>query len=231
MTADGFLEVPHELAGGYMFYLASAVAERRGLDLTTDSSDYWAVGTYFANDGCFTERVYDEKAEAYLANLAIDDLLPKDLSNIQVDTILRFREDTAEIRRSFQLEISLLREEIARCNNKEHARYIVQDFIKRFQVAKDEYRKTLGFFRKADVCSLFSVGLPATVAFVALPGGDPYDPVRVCGGVLFGAIAALATREMGHKPKSIASYLVDAEHLTRTPSWLLHRKFEEFIND
>ena len=49
--------------------------------------------------------------------------------------------------------------------------------------------------------------------------------------MLLGAVSALATREMGRKPKSIGSFLVDAERLTRTPSVLLHRKFEEFIND
>lgn len=76
--------------------------------------------------------------------------------------------------------------------------------------------------------------LPAAATFIALPplaGGDPYDPVRLGTGMLLGAVSALATREMGRKPKSIGSFLVDAERLTRTPSWLLHRKFDEFIND
>lgn len=234
MTADGFLEVPHEHAGGYMFYLAAAVAQERALDLTTDSSDYWAVGTYFANEGCFTEHVYDENADAYLANLAIDDLLPSDLASVSIDTILRFREKTVELRLAFQRELMGLREEISRCNNKQHARYILEDFTSRFQRAKKDYLDALGFFRKDGLCSIFSVGIPAALAFIALPiaaGTDPYTPVRLGAGMLFGAVSALATREMGHKPKSIGSFLVDAERLTSTPSRLLHRKFEEFIND
>lgn len=234
LSADGFLEVPHEHAGGYMFYLATAVAQHRALELTTDSSDYWAVGTYFANEGCFTEHLYDEHADAYLANLAIDDLLPNDLASVHIDSILRFREDTVELRNAFQRELKLLQEEISRCNNKKHARYIVEDFIKRFQRAKAEYRASLSFFRKSDVCSIFSVGLPVAASIIALPtfaGGDPYTPVRLGVGALIGAVSALATREMGHKHKSVGSFLVDAERLTRTPNWLLHRKFEEFIND
>jgi len=151
LTDDGFMEVPHELAGGYMFYLATSIAEQRALSLTTDSSDYWAVGTYFANEGCFTEQVYDDHANSYLANLAIDDLLPNDLSSVDIDKILRFREDTAEIRHIFQIELEQLRDEVSRCNNKEHARYIVQDFIKRFESAKREYRKTLKIFNKTRV--------------------------------------------------------------------------------
>jgi len=234
MTDDGFLEVPHEHAGGYMFYLATAVAHERALDLTTDSSDYWAVGTYFANEGCFTDRVYDENADAYLTNLAIDDLLPENLTSVSIDTILRFRDDTTELRVTFQRELKCLREEISRCNNKQHARHIVEDFISRFQRAKEDYRDSLSFFRKDDLCSIFSVGIPAALSFIALPiaaGADPYTPVRLGAGMLLGAVSALATREMGHKPKSIGSFLVDAERLSHTPNWLLRRKFEEFIND
>lgn len=231
LTADGFLEVPHEHAGGYMFYLATSVADRRALDLTTDSSDYWAVGTFFANEGGFTEQTYDEHANTYLANLAIDDLLPDDLNSVSIDQILRFRQDTADLRHLFQKELKSLREEISHCNNKKHAQYIVGDFVNRFERTKAEYRDTLRFFNKSDVCSIFSVGLPAAAAIVALPGADPYTPIRLATGVLIGAVSALATREMGHKPRSIASYLVDAERLTRKPNWLLHRKFEEFIND
>lgn len=102
VTSDGFLEVPEDLAGGYMFYLATSVAERRSLQLITDSSDCWAVGTYFANEGCFTEAVYDDNADAYLANMAIDDLLPSDLTHVHIDALLRFREDHAEVRAQFQ---------------------------------------------------------------------------------------------------------------------------------
>lgn len=234
MTADGFLEVPYEHAGGYMFYLATAVAEERALDLTTDSSDYWAVGTYFANEGCFTERVYDATADRYLANLAIDGLLPEDLNSVSIDTILKFREASIEQRVAFQRELRVLRDEISTCNNKQHARYIVEDFVKRFERAKADYRDSIKFFRKDDVCSIFSTGLPASAGFIAFPtlaGGDPFDPVRIGTGLLLGAVSALATREMGRKPKTVGSFLVDAERLTRTPSFLLHRKFEEFIND
>lgn len=234
MTADGFLEVPNEYAGGYMFYLATAVAKERALDLTTDSSDYWAVGTYFANEGCFTERVYDEKADTFLVNLAVDDLLPEDMNSVSIDTILKFRETSIEQRVAFQRELKALRKEISTCNNNQHALYIVQDFVKRFERAKADYRDSIKFFRKDGICSIFSSGLPAAAGFIAFPtiaGSDPFDPVRIGTGLLLGAVSALATREMGRKPKSIGSFLVDSERLTRTPSWFLHRKFEEFIND
>lgn len=234
MSVDGFLEVPHEHAGGYMFYLANSVAKARSMDLITDSSDYWAVGTFFAQNGNFGENVYDEGSNAYLANLAIDDLLPSDLSNVAIDVVLRFSEDTIEQRNNFQKELVSLREEISRCNNKQHARYIVGDFIKRFERAKSDYRESLSFFRKSDLCSIFSVGLPVTAAILALPlaaGADPYTPLRLGVGALIGAVSSLATRELTKKEKTVASYLVDSERLTKTPSWLLHRKFEEFIND
>ena len=234
LTADGFLEVPHELAGGYMFYLATSVANRRGLDMTTESSDYWAVGSYFAASGNFTEQVYAEQADAYLANLAIDDLLPESLELVPIDTVLRFREDTAELRHAFQVELQELKDVLGRCNNKTHARDIVAYFSNRFERAKNEYRNSLGFFRKTDMCSLISVGLPVAASIVELPVGagmDPYTPLRLGVGMLLGAVSALGAREMIDKKRTVASYLVDAERLTSTPNFLLHRKFEEFIND
>lgn len=234
LTADGFLEIPHELAGGYMFYLAKVVAERRSLELLTDTSDCWTVGTYFAHQGAFTEQVHDDGADAYLANFAVDDLLPETLDGVSIEAILRFREKSHEQRAGFQMELAKLRGEISRCNNKQHARYIVSDFIKKFERAKDDYRESLRFFRKTDVCSIFSVGMPVGLSIVALPadvGADPYSALRIGAGMLLGAVSALAAREMGDKKKTVASYLVDAERLSRTPNWMLSRKFEEFMND
>ncbi|NIF82268.1 hypothetical protein F3J24_01915 [Comamonas sp. Tr-654] len=233
MSSDGFLEVPSEHAGAYMFYLASYVAKQRSMDLITDSSDYWAVGTYFSQNGNFGENVWSEKSNAFLANLAIDDLLPMDLSQVSIDTILRFNEDNIEQRKNFQKEVFLLREEVSRCNNKEHAKYIVADFIKTFEKAKDEYKKSIGFFRKNEIFSIFSVGLPVTATILSMPigGADPYAPFRLCAGVLIGAVSAFATNGLIKKEKTVASYLVDSENMTRKPNWLLHRKFNEFIND
>lgn len=234
LNADGFLEVPYDLAGGYMFYLATSVAEQRSLQLTTDSSDCWAVGTYFANEGCFTEAVYDDDANAYLANMAINDLLPHNLEHVKIDKLLRFREEHTEVRTLFQNELKLLKAEISTCNNKGHAQYIVGDFVKRFERAKADYRDSIKFFRTDDICSIFSVGIPVAATMIALPtfgSGDPYEPWRICTGMLIGAVSALAARELGRKPKSIASYLVGSERISRYPGHTLHRKFEEFIND
>lgn len=234
LSHDGFLEISQELAGGYMFYLAKAVAQKRSLGLFTDSADCWTVGTYFANDGNFDDWVYKEKADAYLCNLAIDDLLPDELEHVRMDKLLRFVEKHRGERTELQNELKGLREAISTCNNKTHARYIVEDFIKKFEKAKNEYRSAVSPLAKRELCSIFSVGLPATMGFLSLPvvgGGDPYTVLKLGVGTLFGAISALATRELISKESTVASYLVSAEYLTRTPHGPLHRKFEEFIND
>ena len=194
MTSDGFLEVPHEHAGAYMFYLSAAVAERRALSMTTDSSDYWAVGTYFANEGSLLRTFTTTRLTLTLPIWRSTIFFPNDLESVSVDVILRFREDTAELRNAFQHELKALREEISRCNNKEHARYIVEDFVSRFERAKTEYRESLSFFRRCSICSIFSVGLPAAIAFVSLPmvgAGDPFTPVPpLLGGALRGDLGA-----------------------------------------
>ncbi|WP_442783884.1 hypothetical protein [Collimonas fungivorans] len=236
VASDGFLEIPGELAGGYMFYLATAVAERRNIHLLTDSPESWTVGSYFAQKGNFNDEEYLSSANAYLCNLAVDDLLPDTLREIPMEAVLRFVEKHADERRVFQQELDALKNEISKCNNKQHAEYIVRDFIKKFERAKSEYKKVIAPFSKREFCSIFSGGLAATMGLLALPlaggaTGDPYDAVRLSSGLLIGAVAALATREMIPLNKGVGSYLVSAEKMGSAPNWRLHRDFHEFIND
>lgn len=151
-----------------------------------------------------------------------------------MDELLRFVEKCKQERAAFQKELKAIREAISKCNSKKHAQYIVTDFIKKFENAKAEYRRAVGPFSKREVCSIFSVGLPVTMGFLSLPitwSSDPYSALQLGIGTLLGAVSALAARELIPKERTVASYLVSAEHLTRIPSWPLHRKFEEFIND
>lgn len=217
-----------------MFYLANSVAENRSLDLLSDSPDYWTVGTFFANAANFTEQVYDESAQAYLATLAVEDLLPKSLENLTIDNLLRFRSEHTEERHLFQVELAALRSEISRCNSRKHARYIVQDFIKRFELSKKDYKSAFGKFSKSEVYTMLTVGLPATMGFLSLPvvgASDPYSAFRIGVGTLIGAVSSLAARKLIPKERSVSSYLVSAEDMASGPGYALHRRFEEFIND
>lgn len=236
VTSDGFLKVPGDMAGAYMFYLAHSVAEQRNLQLLTDTPETWTVGSYFAQKGNFADDKFVSSANAYLCSLAIDDLLPDTMENIPMEDVLRFVENHAEERRNFQNELDLLRKEISTCNSKEHAKYIVGDFILGAERAKAEYRKAIGPFSKREFCSILSAGVAATMGYLALPlsGGaivDPYDTVRLSTGMLIGAVAALAAREMIPANKGIGSYLVTAEKMGVTPVQRLHMDFHEFIND
>lgn len=234
VTGDRFLQVPPDLAGGYMFYLANSVAKQRDLQLITDSPDTWVVGSYFAHAGNFSEQVYQKNGDAFLCNLAITDLLPDGLHEVSMDDILRFVEKHRDERAAFQDELERFRMELSRCNNKQHAHYIVSDFVHRLKRAKEDYRKAIGPFSKRELCSIFSGGLSATLSVLSLPtigGGGPYDPVRLCSGVLFGGVSALATRSMIPVDKGGASYLISLDRLSPKPSRQLHRTFEEFIND
>lgn len=236
LTSDGFLEISGELAGGYMYYLAAAIAERRGSHLLTDSPESWTVGSYFQQKGNFNDEEVESAANAYLCNLAVDDLLPDTMKDVPMDSVLRFVEKHAEERRIFQLELENLRKEISVCNSNQHARYIVGDYIKRFERAKSDYKKEMGPFSKREFCSIFSTGLSATMCVLALPAisgvsPDPYDAIRISAGILVGAVAALATREMIPRNKGVGSYLISAENIGKTPSRRLRKDFHEFIND
>lgn len=234
INKDGFMEIPAEIAGGYMFYLANNVAKQRNLQLMTDSPDSWVAGSYFAHNGNFSDEVYKENGNAYLCNLAITDLLPDRLDHLSIDQILSFVEKHKDERSEFQNELEKFRMEVSRCNNKEHAKYIANDFKKDLEKAKNEYKKSIRFFSKRDLCSIFSGGVSTTLSVLSLPlapGASPYDPIHLGAGLLFGAVSALAARSLIPENKGTASYLISLDKLSNTPSYQLYRTFHEFVND
>lgn len=172
-----------------------------------------------------------EEADSYLCHLTIEDLLPDNLGQVPMDRLLRFVEEHREEREEFQKQLESLRLELARCQNKEHARYIASDFVKKIEKAKEDYKSAMGFLSKRELCSTISAGIPAAFGLLSLPvapGAGPYDEIRLGAGLLFGAVAALAARQMVPLNKGTASYLLSAEKLS---TYRMHRIFEEFVND
>ncbi|MHB1698370.1 MAG: hypothetical protein ACYCSQ_09750 [bacterium] len=227
---DGFMRVPKNLGDIYMFYLAKIVAQKRNLNILTDSADSWTAGTYFAEEGNFNKEVYNRGAEAYLCNLAINGLLPDKLSDIPMKKILKFVNSYRDERSNFQNELEKLKEKISKYENKEHAIYDVKDFIKNFEKAKTDYRKSMGFFNKRDTFSLLSTGV-TVFRELLLSSSDIYNhPLKIGVDLLLWGVSAYAVRELIGKDKGVASYLVSVEKLNASHK-PLHTRFNELIND
>ncbi|MBA0204411.1 hypothetical protein [Pectobacterium aroidearum] len=229
-TKDGFMNVPADIVGGYMFYLANSVAKRRDLHLLTDSPDSWVVGTYFSQDGNFSEFVSDDNCDQYMCQCSVDSLLPNNLSEISMDKIFRFCEEHREEKENFRSELEKLRMELARCNNKSHAQYIANDFVLKLNKAKQEYKDSLRILNPKNMYSIFTVGIPASASVMSL-FRTPWESLNIAAGVSMGAIAALFSKNMIPHNKGTGSYLVSLDRISSEPTYQLNRAFNEFIND
>jgi hypothetical protein len=228
---DGFFDVREDLVGGYMFYLAYAVCSARSLQMLTDSADSWVVGTYFAQQANFAEAIQPDLGGSQLCSLTAEEVLP-DLSDVPMEIVLRFVEEHRGEREQFRMALDGLRAELGRCSSREHADYIRDEFVSRLVRSKEEYKKATGFFGKRERLSALAYGVPTTMAVLSLPGADdPYSLIRLGAGLLLGAVAALAGRELITHKEPVGSYLVGAHDLTDSSATRMRKLFEEFIND
>jgi len=230
VDADGFYQIPEELAGGYMFFLANAIARTRNLELLTDSADQWVVGTYFHQDGDIPDNLYDEEAARQLCSLTVADLLPDSLQDVPFEKVLRYVEQHHGERTELRKALAGLQQQLVQCNSREHWEFLRTEFVKDMERAMRDYRKSMAFFGKRSLTAVLCAGVPATLGAAAIPGADLFSPMTISASLGIGALAALASRAPLSPKAALGSYLIEAptSHVSHDR---LHRKFKEFIDD
>lgn len=233
---DGFLRLPTALARGYMMYLAKAVSERRNLATATDDLDEWSIMPYFKEDANFSEYLYNRDAQAFYSFVIFKDILPQ-LESVDAKAVIDFaatrRDEKAQLRevlQKFSTSIGL-------CTSPSHAADLIADYETQMKQAKDEFKKSMGFYDEEQGHSLLTLGLPlAATVYGCFGGSDPFNLLRISSAICVGAIAAYADYNKVKNRKreqSYASYLVEIERdlkgESRAP--IADRIFEEFVND
>jgi hypothetical protein len=239
--ADEWLELPSELANGYMLFLADVVARRRGIARFTEDADVFTAMQFFACGGDISDFVEDPDAAEMTSALTLNVMAPIGLTHAPMRTLLDFRRDTAEGRVAFRSELSKLLAELSAIEDETFARERILDRIKALRTAAESPRllKSLG---DGIASTLFTVALPTALAVYnavpSTPQNNPFDGFRIGTSVAIAAIAALGKSGLEQRRKwrpTSANYLVGLErafgtdHQLRPPC--LSPRMEEFIND
>jgi hypothetical protein len=235
---EGWLELPREIAHGYMIFLAKSVSGRRNLATVSDNRDVWAITPYFKENANFKEEVYDLEAPGYYTSLVFNDIVPANVGFVQTEKVIEFVRKRKDERRRLRQSIQDFSQSLQLCSSKEHLRSLIHDYENQIRQAKADYRNSMGFLNEEQRFSLFTVGLPMTLSFfsVAAMFGDPYDFKVITSSVFMGAVAAYldyGKKKQVIQKKSQVSYLVDIDEelIERHAIPIYHRSFEEFIND
>lgn len=234
--SDGRLALSPGLARGYMYYLSLVVARRRNLCRGTDDRDSWSISPYFSENGNFDQRVHQEDAPLYHCSAIIQDVIPHRVSTTPMASITKFVHDRSDEKKQFRESLHSVTESLATCKSKERWEHIKATYLKSLDKKKQQLRQSMDFCNPIELCSLFAVGMPASLTTLHRFGTDPYDLVDIGSSLLVGAVAAYASDKLvriANRPPAMVSYLVDLDEKfakeKRIPYF--ERSFEEFIND
>jgi hypothetical protein len=237
-TENGWLELPSEVARGYMYFLAQVVAERRLLERGTNDPYNFAIGAYFSELANFGEQIYNEEAAGYYSSLIVNDIIPRDLTSVPMKTIAKAINQSKDEKVQFRQELLRFSEQLHKCESVDHANTIFTDYKNDLMRAKGDLRASQGFLNKGAVGSLFAMGTPTSLtAFGAMAAvADPFSLTALSSSLLIGAIASYVdynrTCSSASNPVG-ASYLISLDKrfsgTNRYPAF--DRHLEEFIND
>lgn len=242
---NGWLSFPKELARGYMFYLATAVAENRGgFSMATDNPDNWVMSSFFTENANFNEYTYDIDADGYYSSLILDSFIPADLSNVSMDSIVKFLDDEKEQKERFRSKMSNFASSLSKCQNQETVSELIEDHLLEIENAKKDLKNSIRFIPNLKSCfyTCFMTGIPlAASALEYFTGGsqDIFNYYSIGGSLTVGAVAAyhdFSQAKTNKKQKTFASYLVDVDKKfalndERRTYLDLGQSFNEFVND
>jgi hypothetical protein len=237
---DGFLQVPSHLARGYMLYLANSMADRRNLNMATNSADAWVTSAYINEKGRFSEFVYGAQDKGDIrayATVSLSDLFPTNLEGATMDQVIDFALKYKNEKDVLRQSVTKFLNDLRQCQEPDHAKHIIESHIKTLNSAKLDYKKATSFLSRDTLRSSMVVGVPTlyTVlgAMTDLLGKGYY--LNYSAALLIGFGAAMVERNFTSTQSSnpVGNILVsmDKEFAANNSQPNFPSIFDQFIND
>jgi hypothetical protein len=240
VDAEGFLNLPKEVARGYMLFLAESIASRKRIATASDLRDAWTIAPYFRERGNFfdeADEMANREAEGCLSALIFRDIIPSSLAPVTMREVADFVLTRSDERRQIREKINDVAVALSASENKAEADAISRRFTAEIEAAKQSFKKSSGFLSKHEVFALLTVGIPTFSAVYDVTRDYPVGGMLKFGGaMLLAGVAAYKVfkdRVACVQKQSSWSYLIDIDETligsNRVPRY--EAIFDEFIND
>jgi hypothetical protein len=173
---DGYLAVPSHVGGPYMMCLGSVMSDRTGFPLVTDNRDFEAMGEYLSF-GTGQKAVDDEPHYKALLHLGIRLPSPRDLENVSLESLLKFRKKREGERVEMRDAVSKLMEAASKIEDSNSVGDFWEGHSRRVGQALKTYRDTMADIGLMDAGTLLTIGVPTGVASAIAAVGGWINPV------------------------------------------------------
>lgn len=228
---NGFYHVEADLTGYYMLVLAFEEAKRRRIQLATDSNEIWSITPSFIEENNIAEHSADTDNVTCLTSMAIENILPSNVSRFSSLDIIRLAKDSSDARKSLREHIGSLIERIQTIDSQEQANDELKELMDEIERDKTEFRNSRKFWHSEEFTSCLNVSIPTLATLFSLDSGNP---VFAIGAAAFTFIQYIRNCHQLKKKRnaSYQAYLVGLDK--STSSYLPYQtaiRLNEFIYD
>ncbi len=242
LATKDWLNVSEEFGRFYMFYLANAMAEKRGLAKITESKEAWTVSCYFDYDGAVDGDV-DFDTNKQIVTLMLRDFIPENIEEISTNSIISFREKYRDERRCFIESVKTFITKISDIDDPQIVRDAINEYKKDIESSIKDFRGSLTSLKFTSLTGIKTISFPVGFNAITLlgTGGFEYAIISSVAGLALGLLTSYVNYKEKRK-KMIKecdfSYIYflsntfDKWHYDGGPlNYHLYRQIEEFIND
>lgn len=149
---DDWLYVSNEMSNHYMIYLATEIAKKNNLSLSTHNLDVWTASTFFlydgdVQDGFFPGEDYSEDSKAALAPVFINSIFPFNVLDIPPAKVLEFREKRKDERNQFNQAFDTFCNKLAQTDDPKIIRQVWNDERSKVEYALTEFKKRMDILK------------------------------------------------------------------------------------
>ncbi len=175
-----WLHIPTNIASNYMLFLATEIAKKNRLGLTTDDIAPWTAANYFNMDGMIDDLAYcglyediPAQDQPGLYNLIVENLFPANVADIPAHLIVSFREKRRDEVLNLRITISNLYDELVGINERDIQIDIIKTRAKSLNSACIDFRKSADIIKAKTWLGVASWSFPAVGTLGILLGIEP----------------------------------------------------------
>jgi hypothetical protein len=242
LATKDWLHVSEEFGRFYMFYLANAMAERRGLAKITDTKEAWTASSYFDYDGTIdADTRFD--TNKHIITLMLRNFIPGNIKEIPSNSIISFREKYRDERKRFIDSVKTFIVKLSNIDDSKILEDAINEYKKDVEQSIKDFRESLASLRIVSLTGIKTISIPVGFNVAGYFGewNWEYKLISSIAGLALGLLTSYADyREKRKKliKQSDFSYIYflnnsfDKWHYNGgSLNYHLFRQIEEFVND